>query len=148
MDVSEASSRAAEHAAGDSSPHRADGDRESGLGLHAYPGGTKTSGVSRGTVNHRHHPQATRDSANRRAPDVVADVSTCALGAVVAADFFTTEVWTARGLVMYYTLLVIELHSRRVRIVRSTPNPNEAFMRQMVRAVTDDLTACAAIGES
>ena len=58
-------------------------------------------------------------------------------GAVVAADFFTTEVWTVRGLVTYSTLFVIELHSRRVRIVGSTPNPNEAFMRQMVRAVTD-----------
>jgi len=44
---------------------------------------------------------------------------------------------TVRGLVTYYTLFVIELHSRRVRIVGSTPNPNEAFMRQMVRAVTD-----------
>jgi transposase InsO family protein len=58
-------------------------------------------------------------------------------GALVAADFFTTEVWTVRGLVTYYTLFVIELHSRRVRIVGSMPNPNEAFMRQMVRALTD-----------
>ena len=37
--------------------------------------------------------------------------------AVVAADFFTTEVWTARGLVTYYTLFVIELASRRVHVV-------------------------------
>jgi putative transposase len=57
--------------------------------------------------------------------------------ALVAADFFTTEVWTARGLVTYYTLFVIELQSRRVRIVGSTPCPDEAFMRQVVRAVTD-----------
>ena len=34
---------------------------------------------------------------------------------VVAADFFTTEVWTVRGLVTYYTLFVIELHPRRAR---------------------------------
>jgi hypothetical protein len=32
--------------------------------------------------------------------------------AVVAADFFTTEVWTARELVTYYTAFVIELHTR------------------------------------
>lgn len=56
---------------------------------------------------------------------------------MVAADFFTTEVWTVRGLVTYYTLFVIELHSRRVRIVGATTNPNGPFMRQMVRAVTD-----------
>ena len=65
------------------------------------------------------------------------NVSTAHWDTVVAADFFTTEIWTIRGLVTYYTLFVIELHSRRVRIVGSTPNPNEAFMRQMVRAVTD-----------
>ena len=28
--------------------------------------------------------------------------------AVVAADFFTTKVWTVRGLVTYYTLFVID----------------------------------------
>jgi putative transposase len=48
--------------------------------------------------------------------------------AVVAADFFTTEVWTVRGLVTYYTRFVIELRSRRVSIVGSTPHPDEAFV--------------------
>ena len=33
--------------------------------------------------------------------------------AFLAAVFFTTEVWTPRGLVTYYTAFVIELHSRR-----------------------------------
>ena len=58
-------------------------------------------------------------------------------GVVVAADFFTTEVWTVRGLVTYYTLFVIELHSRRVYIVGSTPHPDEAFMLQIARHLTD-----------
>jgi transposase InsO family protein len=57
--------------------------------------------------------------------------------AFVAADFFTTEVWTLRGLVTYYTLFVIELHSRRVHIVGSTPHPDEAFMLQIGRHLTD-----------
>jgi hypothetical protein len=34
--------------------------------------------------------------------------------ALGAADCFTTEVWTPRGLVTYYTLFVLELQSRRV----------------------------------
>jgi transposase InsO family protein len=55
-----------------------------------------------------------------------------------AADFFTTEVWTVRGLVTYYTLFVIELKSRRVQIVGSTPHPDEAFMLQAMRHPTDD----------
>jgi hypothetical protein len=50
-----------------------------------------------------------------------------------AADFFTTEVWTVRGLVMYYTVFVIELHSRRVHVLGSTPHPDEAFVVQTMR---------------
>ena len=56
-----------------------------------------------------------------------------------AADFFTTEVWTCRGLVTYYTLFVIELESRRVHIVGSTPHPDDAFMLQGMRHLTDDI---------
>jgi len=48
-------------------------------------------------------------------------------GAIAGADFFTTEVWTARGLVTYYTLFVLDLKSRRVEIVGSTRNPDAAF---------------------
>ena len=57
--------------------------------------------------------------------------------AVAGADFFTTEVWTVHGLVTYYTVFVIELQSRRVSIVGSTPHPDEAFMLQIVRQLTD-----------
>ena len=54
-------------------------------------------------------------------------------GAIAGANFFTTEVWTWRGLVTYYTVLVIDLASRRVQIVGSTPSPNNLFMRQVGR---------------
>jgi transposase InsO family protein len=57
-------------------------------------------------------------------------------GAIVGADFFTTEVWTWRGLVTYYTVFVIDLASRRVNIVGSTPHPDEVFMRQVGRTLT------------
>ena len=58
-------------------------------------------------------------------------------GAIAAADFFATEVWTARGLVTYYTLFVIELASRRVHLVGSTPHPDDAFVQQVARVLTD-----------
>jgi putative transposase len=58
-------------------------------------------------------------------------------GVAVAADFFTTEVWTVRGLVTYYTLFVIELHLRCVHIVGSTPYLDERFMLQIARHLTD-----------
>ena len=57
-------------------------------------------------------------------------------GAIAGADFFTSEVWTWRGLVTYHTVLVIDLASRRVQIVGSTPFPNELFMRQVGRTLT------------
>jgi transposase InsO family protein len=57
-------------------------------------------------------------------------------GAIAAADFFTTEVWTWRGLITYYTVFVIDLASRRVHVLGSTPHPHELFMRQMARTLT------------
>ena len=45
-------------------------------------------------------------------------------GAIAGADFFTTEVWTWQGLVTYYTVFVIDLASRRVQILGSTPHPD------------------------
>jgi hypothetical protein len=57
-------------------------------------------------------------------------------GAIAGADFFTTEVWTWRGLVMYYTVFVIDLASRRLQILGSTPHPEALFMAQAVRTLT------------
>ena len=50
-------------------------------------------------------------------------------GAIAGADFFTTEVWTCRGLVTYYTVFVIDLASRRVQVLGSTPHPEAVFMQ-------------------
>jgi hypothetical protein len=58
-------------------------------------------------------------------------------GAMAAADFFTSEVWTPRGLVTYYTLFVIDLRSRRVHLVGSTPTPDAGFMAPAARRLTD-----------
>ena len=57
--------------------------------------------------------------------------------ALLAVDFFTTEVWTVRGLVTYYTVFVIELHTRRVHVLGSTPYPDEEFVIQTMRELTD-----------
>jgi len=43
---------------------------------------------------------------------------------LAATDFFTTEVWTPKGLVTIYTLFVIRLETRKIHIVGSTPHPN------------------------
>jgi putative transposase len=58
--------------------------------------------------------------------------------ALLAADFFTTEVWTVGGLMTYYTAFVIELHSRRVHVLGSTRYPNDVFVVQAFRELTAD----------
>jgi putative transposase len=56
---------------------------------------------------------------------------------LIAADFFTTEVLSWQGLVTYYTLFVIELRSRSVRLCGSTLSPNAEWMKQMARQLVD-----------
>src|SRR5262249_53610857 len=64
-------------------------------------------------------------------------------GTVAGADFFTTEVWTWRGLVTFYTVFVIDLATRRVEVLGATLHPDDAFMRQVVRTLTMvDATLC------
>ena len=58
-------------------------------------------------------------------------------GECAAADFFTTEVWTPGGLKTFHTLFVLDLATRRVHIAGTTRTPNEAFMAQIARNLTD-----------
>jgi hypothetical protein len=58
-------------------------------------------------------------------------------GEIAGADFFTTEVWTPRGLLTCYTLFVLDLRSRRVHVAGSTPTPDGRFMAQTARRLTD-----------
>ncbi len=58
-------------------------------------------------------------------------------GSIVGADFFTTEVWTPRGLTTYYVLFLIDLESRRVHLAGATPAPDDSFMAQVARNLTD-----------
>lgn len=54
-----------------------------------------------------------------------------------ATDFTTIEVWTKGGLVTFYLLFVMELATRRVHFAGCTPNPDEAWMKQIARNLTD-----------
>ncbi|MGB5299764.1 MAG: integrase core domain-containing protein, partial [Thiogranum sp.] len=56
---------------------------------------------------------------------------------MAATDFFTVEVWTARGLVTYYVLFVMRLKTRSVHIAGVTTAPNGAYMKQVARNLTD-----------
>ncbi len=56
---------------------------------------------------------------------------------LAAADFFTVEVWSWRGLITYYVLFVMELSTRRVHIAGITRNPDTRWMIQVARNLTD-----------
>ena len=56
---------------------------------------------------------------------------------LAAADFFTVEVLTWRGLVRYVVFFVMKLKTRTVEIAGITSHPDELWMTQMGRNLTD-----------
>jgi transposase InsO family protein len=56
---------------------------------------------------------------------------------LAAADFFAVEVWGPRGLVTFYVFFLMELATRRIQIAGITPGPNEVWMMQIGRNLTD-----------
>jgi putative transposase len=56
---------------------------------------------------------------------------------IVAADFFTVEVWTASGLKRFLVLFFLDLSSRRVEIAGVATGANGLWMSQIGRNVTD-----------
>jgi len=56
---------------------------------------------------------------------------------IVAADFFTVEIWTCTGLTRFIVLFFIDLSSRRVEIGGIARSPNGLWMAQVARNLTD-----------
>jgi transposase InsO family protein len=58
-------------------------------------------------------------------------------GTIAAADFFSIEVLTSVGLIRYFVLSVIDLKTRRVKIVGMSNQPDGRRMKQIARNLTD-----------
>ena len=58
---------------------------------------------------------------------------------IVAADFFTVEVWTSRGLQRYIVLFFIELSTRRVEVAGIANVANGLWMSQIARNISDSV---------
>jgi transposase InsO family protein len=56
---------------------------------------------------------------------------------IVAADFFTLEVWTRNGLRRFMVLFFIDLSTRRVQIAGISASTNGLWMNQIARNRTD-----------
>jgi hypothetical protein len=104
------------------------------VGLHAHPRRVEERGESRGSLHDCSHPQGPGLPPVPGRPTSWETFVRAHWGAIAAADFFVTEVWTWRGLVTYYTVFVIDLASRYVQIVGSTPRPDALFMCQVSRS--------------
>ena len=63
---------------------------------------------------------------------------------LAASDSFTAEVWTPRGLRTHYVLFVISISDRAVHIAGITTRPDEAWMLQMGRNLTDQKSGALA----
>jgi len=56
---------------------------------------------------------------------------------LASVDFTTIEVWTKSGLVTYYLLFVMKLATRRAHFGGCTTNPDQGWMLQVARNVSD-----------
>ena len=56
---------------------------------------------------------------------------------IVAADFFTIEAWTRRGLTRFVVLFLIDLSTRRVEIAGLARQANGLWMSQVARNLSD-----------
>jgi putative transposase len=56
---------------------------------------------------------------------------------LTAADFLSVEVYTIKGLATYYVHFFIDIASRSVHIAGITPHPDNRWMMQVARNVTD-----------
>ena len=59
------------------------------------------------------------------------------LESLAACDFFTVEAWTPKGLKRFLVYFAIDLSSRRVHIAGIDQAPDEAWMLQQARNLTD-----------
>src|SRR4051794_18147772 len=60
-------------------------------------------------------------------------------GLIVATDFFTIEVWTAKGLQRFMVLFLIDLSKRRVEVAGISAVANGLWMNQITRNLTDSV---------
>lgn len=58
---------------------------------------------------------------------------------IVAADFFTVEVWPTKGLQRFIVLFFLELSTRRVEIAGISARANGLWMSQIARTPTDSV---------
>jgi hypothetical protein len=93
--------------------------------------------VSRGTI-----ATVVRDHGLEPAPDRLTKTTWTEFlkaqwDVLAAADFFTVDLWTSRGLKRFTVLFLIDLSTRHIHIAGITPEPDGAWMTRISRNLTD-----------
>jgi len=106
------------------------------VGLYAHSRCRQESRAPGRALDDRAHLEGPGLAAGAAAPDLVADVSTGALGDDRGGRFLhdrSLDVARPRDV---YTVFVIDLATRRVQVLGMTPIPDEGYMRQVVRTLS------------
>src|SRR5215469_11551165 len=131
--------RPTEKIRGDRGLGSADGERESRLGLSANQGALSNLGheVGRGTIAKILARHGIELAPERERKTNWKEFLTQHWDLIVAADFFTIEAWTRRGLQRFVILFFIELSTREVEIAGIASSPSGLWMNQIGRNLTD-----------
>jgi putative transposase len=93
--------------------------------------------VARGTIANVLNKQGIEPAPERGKKTTWKEFLRAHWNVIAAADFFTVEVWTLKGLTRYIVFFVLELSTRRVEIAGITADPDGFWMIQMARRLTD-----------
>ena len=109
-----------------------------GKSLHGY---LKYLGlkVSPTTVNRILREHGIEPSPNRPVKTTWNEFVRTHWDSLAAIDFFTTEIYTMRGLVRYMVLVVIDYKTRKVDIAGIVPQAYGDWMKQIARNLTDPI---------
>ena len=109
------------------------------MGLPAHCGsalGNLGHRIGRGTVANILEKNGIEPAPERKRKTTWKEFLTRHWELIVAADFFTVEVWTRQGLRRFVVLFVMELSTRKVEVAGIGPAPNGLWMKQIARNLT------------
>src|SRR5215467_10222345 len=92
--------------------------------------------IGRGTVSNILENNGIEPAPQRKRKTTWKEFLTRHWELIVAADFFTVEVWTRQGLRRFLVLFVIELSTRKVEVAGIEPAPDALWMTQIARNLT------------
>ena len=98
--------------------------------------------VARGTIANVRKERGLEPAPERKKRTTWRELLAAHWDVLAAADCFTVEVWTPRGLTRFTVLVLIHLASRRVQIAGISAEPDGPGVTQLMRNATDAEDGC------